>query len=433
MARAAPWIAANVPDGRLVAYGHVGDGNLHFNVSAHRGPMRRASWRAAQPCKRAVHDLVQEFGGSFSAEHGIGRLKVGELERYTSPVELSLMRAIKQAFDPHHIMNPGKVLSDNVGAAHEAALDRPLPPCCCSLLSACGQRASAPPAAAVPAAGAAPAGEAGEGPRLALSPDNVHIEYRVLGHGEPAVLLVHGWACDANYWNEQLEALKAHYTVVAINLAGHGGSGNNRSDWSIANYAADVAAVARSSRTSAWCWSGTRWGPPWSLAAAPLIGERVIGIIAVDALRSVGQPPLSAARHRAARGAVPGRLRRRDAQARHRLAVRARREPGAGAEGRLRHVARATGGGRGLAAGAVVGGPRTALLPDIHVPVYAINSDLLPTDDARIRKSLPDFTLDVLDHSGHFLMLEAPARFNPLLLKDIAALAARAGSLSELV
>ncbi len=60
------------------------------------------------------------------------------------------------------------------------------------------------------------------------------------------------------------------------------------------------------------------------------------------------------------------------------------------------------------------------------MPVFAINSDLMPTDAARIRKSLPDFTLDVLDHSGHFLMLEAPARFNPLLLKDLDALAQRA-------
>ena len=65
-----------------------------------------------------------------------------------------------------------------------------------------------------------------------------------------------------------------------------------------------------------------------------------------------------------------------------------------------------------------------ALLPAIHVPVYAINSDLLPTDATRIKKSLPAFTLDVLDHSGHFLMLEDPARFNPLLLKDLAAIAA---------
>jgi pimeloyl-ACP methyl ester carboxylesterase len=67
------------------------------------------------------------------------------------------------------------------------------------------------------------------------------------------------------------------------------------------------------------------------------------------------------------------------------------------------------------------------VLPSVHVPVYAINSDLAPTDAERIRKSLPDFTLDVLPRSGHFLMLEAPERFNPLLTKDIDALAARAG------
>jgi FAD/FMN-containing dehydrogenase len=113
VARAAPWIAANVPDGQLVAYGHAGDGNLHFNVSATPGADAVRFLARGAAVQRAVHELVQEFGGSFSAEHGIGRLKVGELERYTSPVELSLMRAIKQAFDPHHIMNPGKVLGDN--------------------------------------------------------------------------------------------------------------------------------------------------------------------------------------------------------------------------------------------------------------------------------------------------------------------------------
>ncbi len=62
------------------------------------------------PIKRAIHDLVAELGGSFSAEHGIGRLKVQELEHYASPVELSLMRAVKDALDPRGIMNPGKVL-----------------------------------------------------------------------------------------------------------------------------------------------------------------------------------------------------------------------------------------------------------------------------------------------------------------------------------
>ena len=112
VARAAPEISAQVPDGRLVAYGHVGDGNLHFNVSQSPGTDRERFLARIEPVRRAVHDLVREFGGSFSAEHGVGRTKVGELERYASPVELSLMRAVKQALDPHGIMNPGKVLRE---------------------------------------------------------------------------------------------------------------------------------------------------------------------------------------------------------------------------------------------------------------------------------------------------------------------------------
>ena len=110
--RASQWVSANVPDGLLVAYGHVGDGNLHFNVSAAPGAQRERFLAREEPVRRAIHDLVSEFGGSFSAEHGIGRLKVGELERYASPVELALMRAVKRAFDPHGIMNPGKVLRE---------------------------------------------------------------------------------------------------------------------------------------------------------------------------------------------------------------------------------------------------------------------------------------------------------------------------------
>ncbi len=104
-----------VPGGRSIGYGHAGDGNLHFNVSPPDGVAPRSAQEQdflarKEPLMRALHDLVAELGGSFSAEHGIGRLKVDELARYEDPVALSVMRAIKTALDPRGLMNPGKVL-----------------------------------------------------------------------------------------------------------------------------------------------------------------------------------------------------------------------------------------------------------------------------------------------------------------------------------
>ncbi|GGX49005.1 D-2-hydroxyacid dehydrogenase [Tateyamaria omphalii] len=95
---------------RINCFGHVGDGNLHYNVFPVPGKSR-ADHEAERPeIKRVVHELVHEMGGSVSAEHGVGRLKVEDLERYSDPAKLTAMRAIKDALDPHGIMNPGAVL-----------------------------------------------------------------------------------------------------------------------------------------------------------------------------------------------------------------------------------------------------------------------------------------------------------------------------------
>jgi FAD/FMN-containing dehydrogenase len=107
---ASAWVAQHVPDGILVSYGHAGDGNLHFNVNCAHTAHTQAFLAREPEIKRAIHDLVARYDGSFSAEHGIGRLKRDELKRYAPPVELQVMRSIKQALDPNGIMNPGKML-----------------------------------------------------------------------------------------------------------------------------------------------------------------------------------------------------------------------------------------------------------------------------------------------------------------------------------
>jgi FAD/FMN-containing dehydrogenase len=110
ISEASAWVQAHVRDGVLVCYGHAGDGNLHFNINC-LDRERSEAFLAQEPqIRRAIHDLVAKFAGSISAEHGIGRLKREELQRYASPVALGAMRAIKQALDPNGIMNPGKLL-----------------------------------------------------------------------------------------------------------------------------------------------------------------------------------------------------------------------------------------------------------------------------------------------------------------------------------
>jgi FAD/FMN-containing dehydrogenase len=97
---------------RINCFGHLGDGNLHYNVFPPKGQKPQDFKGIRDQVKTLVHDLVDELGGSVSAEHGIGRLKVDDLERYGSGAKLAAMRAIKAALDPLGIMNPGAVLRE---------------------------------------------------------------------------------------------------------------------------------------------------------------------------------------------------------------------------------------------------------------------------------------------------------------------------------
>ena len=103
-------VIAAVPGARPVPFGHLGDGNIHFNISQPVGGDKAAFLARMDEVARVVHDMVHAFEGSISAEHGIGQAKVDEITRYKSPVALEAMRAVKRALDPKGIMNPGKVV-----------------------------------------------------------------------------------------------------------------------------------------------------------------------------------------------------------------------------------------------------------------------------------------------------------------------------------
>ena len=98
------------PGADIICFGHLGDGNLHYNAFVPGRSRSDAAAREAADVTTVVYDVVQRYEGSFSAEHGIGLAKVEDMRRYKSPVELALMASLKRTLDPHGIMNPGKVL-----------------------------------------------------------------------------------------------------------------------------------------------------------------------------------------------------------------------------------------------------------------------------------------------------------------------------------
>jgi len=296
---------------------------------------------------------------------------------------------------------------------------------CALVVSACSKQEPPPPPAAAPAASAST--EPAEGAaRIAIAPDGVHVQYRVYGSGEPALVFIHGWSGDSNYWREQVSAFKGKYTLVTVDLAGHGGTDGNRTEWSMARFGQDVATAMSAVPNKHIILVGHAMGGPVAVEAARLLKGRVIGIVGVDTFKSVGAPLPSQAQvdaiikpfeadfigqtralvadHLFVKGAHP--------QLAEKIAYDMSLSPPRVAVPSMR---------------ALLEYDFTEPLKDVSVPIVAIESDLgEPVNEARIRKVLPKFRTVTLPGTGHFLMMEDPQRFNPALEKEVVAMAASA-------
>jgi pimeloyl-ACP methyl ester carboxylesterase len=297
------------------------------------------------------------------------------------------------------------------------------------VLFGCGKKAEAPPAPAPAPAAAAAKGEPAEGaPRIAIAPDGVHVQYHVYGSGEPTLVFIHGWSCDSNYWREQVPVFKQRYSVVTVDLAGHGGTDGNRSEWTIGHFGQDVATAMSAVPGDQLILVGHSMGGPVAIEAARKLGKRVLGIIGVETFNSVGAPAPNKAQ-------VDAVLKPFEADfiGQTRKFVTENLFPPAA----NRELANKVAYDMSLSP------PRVALpslravleydftepLKEISVPIVAIDSDLgEPVNEARIRKVLPTFHATIITGVGHFLMMEDPARFNAALETEIQALRKPAGN-----
>jgi pimeloyl-ACP methyl ester carboxylesterase len=294
------------------------------------------------------------------------------------------------------------------------------------LLFGCGKKQEPVPApAAATPAGTRPMEGA---PRIAIAPDGVHVQYHVYGQGEPTLVFIHGWSCDSNYWREQVPVFKQRYSVVTVDLAGHGGTDGNRTEWSIRNFGQDVVTALSTVPSEQLILVGHSMGGPVAVEAARKLGKRVIGIVGVDTFNSVGAPAPNKAQ-------IDALLRDFEADfigqtrkfvTEHLFPPNANRELA-----------------NKVAYDMSLSQPRVAIpslravleydftepLKEVAAPIVAIDSDLgEPVNEARIRKVLPKFHATIVSGVGHFLMMEDPARFNAALETEIQGLLHPAGS-----
>ena len=264
------------------------------------------------------------------------------------------------------------------------------------------------------------------------SADGVSIRYEARGQGSPAVVLVHCWMCDRHLWDHAAERLARDHRVVTLDLAGHGESGRGRKAWTIEAFGEDVRAVVEALHLDRVVLVGHSMGGPVILEAARRLPGRVVGLVPVDTLQNVEDktPPDQIAaflapfradykasaegfirKYMFVPGSAPALI--------DRIVEKTREAP---AEIAIACLEAAFGYDGAPAFEAMAG------------PIRAINANRFPTDREANRRHAPQFDLVLMKGVGHYLMLEDPDRFDPLLVgvvRDIVAESAAAAVLQR--
>jgi len=243
--------------------------------------------------------------------------------------------------------------------------------------------------------------------------DGVPIHYSVAGKGEPALVFIHCWTCNRTFWDNQVAEFSKTNRVVAIDLPGHGESGQGRKTWSVESYGDDVKTVVTKLGLKKVVLVGSSMGGPIALEAARHMPDRVVAIVPVDTLQNVEAkvPPDQLE-------AVFKQMEADYKNATTSLLNQFFFSPTTPAAVKER-VINAILAVRPETAIPILKGvfsyDPTAAMREIKVPIRAINADRVPTDLPVNRKYAPQFDVVIIKGTGHYPMLEDPARFNQML------------------
>lgn len=257
------------------------------------------------------------------------------------------------------------------------------------------------------------------GPGTVVASDGVEIAYTIRGQGEPALVFIHGWLCDQSFWSEQVEVFAAGHTVVTLDLAGVGGSGAERSEWTLEAFGGDVHAVLEDLGLDSVILIGHSMGGPVALEAARLLPDAVVGIVGVDTF------------HNAERQMDPKQLEgylkayEADFVGTCERFVRSMSLPESDAALVTRTIDAMCSAPPEIAIAQLrefSTYDMTLAMRRVTAPIRSVNAAMYPTQVESNRQYAPTFDAKLMDGVGHFLMMERPREFNELLAAWVADL-----------